>query len=309
MLSASYYATHLRCLVLASAFTLTSCGGDGQSESPASSVSAAPSPVPSPPPPPPPASPPPAVGAIDPIIFAASGSQMFADEGRYLRSDGGITVRFDSVTGRYLVTTPGNTTPEPLQRDPKFSPAAGAPWTNFVLPGCYFLIRASGIFPDPRRYLYSNLAVWGCGAGDISGATAFGIPTQMSNMPQQGSMTYTGFLEGTSNERYSSDGASYYAGIDGTITLTFDSVTSKASVTIAPRLGSFPPANHGGRARLGAWCNWVPPERGGEPGEPGLPLVRAVHRAAGGGAHWGPQAGVYLADRRKPANSRRFIHC
>jgi hypothetical protein len=176
-------------------------------------------------------------GATDPIIFASTESQTFAHEGRYPRSDGGITVSFDRVTGRYLITTPGNTTPEPLQRDPKFTPAAGAPWTNFVLPGCYFLIRASGIFPDTRRYLYSNLAAWGCGTGDVSGATAFGIPTPMSGMPQQGLMTYTGFLEGTSNERYSSEGESYYAGLDGTITLAFDSVTSKASVTIVPRLG------------------------------------------------------------------------
>jgi hypothetical protein len=97
-------------------------------------------------------------------------------------------------------------------------------------------------------------------------------------------MTYTGFLEGTSNERYSSDGASFHASIDGTITLSFDSVTSKASVTIVPRVGLA--AYHLLPPITGAELVWVRGATGFHQYAPGDPAIREYFLS---GRFTGPQ--------------------
>jgi hypothetical protein len=161
------------------------------------------------------------------------------------------------------VTHPANTTPQLLQRDPTFSPTPGAPWTNFVLAdGLRLLVRASGAYTNSTfRYLYSNLAVWfhPDPNSNFSGTTAFGIPTVAGALPQQGSITYSGFLEGSSDEQYTSGGDRYFAGLQGTVSLTFDFAAGTAAITINPKLllaaeHSLPPVDG---ARLD-WASQAP---------------------------------------------------
>lgn len=156
-------------------------------------------------------------------------------------SQGGVTVAYDAATRHYLVTTPADTTPAPLQRDPSYTPQPGDPWRNFVLPyGFYFLIRASAEDPDPQfRYTYSNLVAWGYrGSGGFRGISAFGIPTPASAVPRIGAGTFAGFLEGSSTETYRdglADGP-LNAGLSGSVNLTFDFAAAKLSGVIAPNL-------------------------------------------------------------------------
>lgn len=228
--------------VLIALLALAGCGGGGGGSAPSAGTGTigppAPSPSPTPTPTPTP-TPPPATDATDRIVFGAAASQTFATEERLLgTSAGGLTISFEAPTGRYLVATPADTTARALRRDPLFTPISGSPWTNFVLPdGFKFLIRASGDFSAAeRRYLSSNLAAWAYPGTSIFGVTAFGIPTPAGAVAGQGMVTYTGFLEGGSGERFTSDGSEQFAGLLGTVTLVFDFASGTAHITIDPLL-------------------------------------------------------------------------
>lgn len=222
---------------------LAACGGEDAGSANAPLPTAAPSPPPSPAPAPPPAAPSPpsstpapSPAATDRIIFSANGSQLFESDGRYVGAQDGVTVRLDAASGQYLVTTPADTTPEPLLRDARFVPNAGDPWTNFVLrTGLFFIIRASGSFPDgPARYIHSNLVAWGdAPPSEFSGHTAIGVPTPAGALPQQGVVAYTGLLEGKSTERGQIEGEVYSEVVQGVISFSFDFASGTASYSLS----------------------------------------------------------------------------
>jgi hypothetical protein len=151
-------------------------------------------------------------------------------------------VSYDAVSRSYSITTAADTTPTPLIRDPRFTPAAGAPWTNFVdRYGMSLLIRASGAFDNPDLlYFSSNLAAWGqptAGSFSFFGHTAFGIATPGNALPPSGTFTYAGFIEGSATESFTTPAwGPLYGGIKGSVTLTVDLATSVATITIRPIL-------------------------------------------------------------------------
>ncbi len=217
------------------------CGSDGPSAT-GSPTGAVPPPSTSGPPSAPPPSPPPAQQPTDAIIFAAKDSQGFASQGHFIRTDGGATISYDAQDKQYSATITWWGTPALIRRDPQYVPGNGSPWIQFLMDGGgYFHIRASGEFSNEElRYFYSNLAAWGVPNGDdfsFAGHTAFGIATPENILPLSGSVTYTGFLEGSASERYDyGDWGQFYGGLKGKISLTFDFANDMATVSIVPIL-------------------------------------------------------------------------
>ncbi|MFC4293494.1 hypothetical protein ACFO0A_00310 [Novosphingobium tardum] len=219
------------------ALVLAACGGGGASSG-GGPVIMGPGPSPSPSPSPSGTPTPSSSGATDRIIGSVSTSQTFAAEGRYPLTDGGLTVSYEASTGHYLVTYPGNTTPQPLVRDPSVS--GQDPWSSFVVAdnNVFVLTRASFASANPTtKYMYSNLATWGFRQSTGGGSTAFGIATPQAGVPLTGKVTYTGFLEGITTEKYRSDGADYNASLKGTVTVTFDFDAKSAEISYSPQLG------------------------------------------------------------------------
>lgn len=213
--------------------TLSACGGGGGSGRGGGLVSAPP-PVQGPSSPPNPTPP-------DKLIAAATTSQAFPSHGAALYSDGGLNFSFDAATGKYLVTTPGNTTPTPLQRDPQYSPPAGEPYMEFVgEAGLHVGVRAPTRLPDPQVvYSYSNLASWSYPrpVGDgvrTTGATSFGIPA--TSVPRTGTATYVGIMDGRTTEKDRYEGELTAGIVSGSVNLKADFGSGSLTGTLSPTL-------------------------------------------------------------------------
>ena len=209
---------------------LASCGGGDGSAPP---VSATPTPSPTPTP---------TVGvtgSTDKIVYAASTTAYFADEGRYW-TDGGMRVNFNASTGFYYATDPASTTPGIVNRAPNYSPPAGQPWQLFVTAnGTQFTALLSGQsnYAEPYRFLYSNVLGWAVGT---NGYTAIGIPTAVGSGPKSGQADYLGPLYVVTDELVPYEGGMVRDEFGGSVQVRFDATAQTARLTILPTAGPGP---------------------------------------------------------------------
>jgi hypothetical protein len=219
---------------------LAGCGGEGTS-SQLTPVSAQPSPSPSPSPSPTPTSS--VTGTNDRIIYSASQSVIFADEGRYW-TDGGLTVRYDSGTGFYYAADPATTEPGVIGRMPGYTPPDGQPWQQFVTAnGVNITAHTSGQpgFAEPYRYLHSNLLSWSLSG--LAGTTAIGLPTTEGLGPNAGSTLYRGHFSIFSDQLVNYEGQMVRDGFAGVVELRFDAADNSAQLALLPRAGEPPMTN------------------------------------------------------------------
>jgi hypothetical protein len=205
----------IRTILLATAFALAGCGGDGGYG------------VASTPPPPVTPKPTPATPASTAIIPAATTTQQFSVAGAshgdtvgappFLEAKDQLQVRYDASSHAYEIQRPGDTY-----------------WGTFFGSSFALLCDSCGVVPLGLRsdgYQFSRLLSWFDGAS--WGNQAVGISTPSGGVPTTGSANYAGQLLGFTSERNPNV---TQTSVDGSILLSFNFGLGSLSGSITPNL-------------------------------------------------------------------------
>lgn len=223
---------------IALAIALTGCGGAGGGGGGLVLSPRPPAPAPTPAPTP--------SAVVE--IFQAPATQEFA------AVTGGpgdpMRVRYDAATAQYQVMAPGRGW-DALVDNPHYEAPSGHPDPYFAYAlssgadASFFHVVASYRAPDPALvYQYSNLAVWGVGAGaywDNGQYTAFGIATPPGGVPVSGTGSYQGLIAGSSTVEETDNliGGTVAATVSGTVALRFDFGSGSLAGEMHPYLNPF----------------------------------------------------------------------
>jgi hypothetical protein len=204
----------MRPILLATAFALAGCGGDGGSGGVAST-------------PPPPVTPPTSITAIIP---AAATSQQFEVMGAtqtdaagsppLLNASDQLQVRYVASSGSYEVQLSGS-------EWAKVSYDSTGTGSFLAACGC----GADNVWLKAGEYQYSRLLSWFDGAS--YGNEAVGMATPAGGVPVAGSATYSGQILGQTSESHP-DGSALP--LDGSVALSFNFGAGSLSGSVTPNL-------------------------------------------------------------------------
>jgi hypothetical protein len=194
------------------------------------------------------------------VILEAPATQEFAT---YTTGDP-LRIRYDAATKSYEVMNPGGLwkalVDYPGQPDGSFQFASGS-GENL---GSMVVDLRSDAQPAAYRYRYASFASWFLGIDDgndhQSGQLVFGTPTPAGGMPQTGSASYSGMINGEADvpTDLGGYGTSSTAPLGGSVALQVDFASGSVSGRLSPVLScdcvriAFPEASFAGRIAGGA---------------------------------------------------------